>query len=394
MSKFYAVKRGRIPGIYMTWKECQNQVEGFKNNRYKSFETVEEAEAWIRLSDEKDINSTETHLISKDNGGKKYALKTPFKIVTKVNWKEIIQAIKESSEIKIITYTINLAFVWELLNNTKAKITIILSTDTASADYYKSKIENMSSEVVVKLKEKTHAKIIVANSGFIYLGSQNVGFDSGFQACILMKDHIIYEEYNQIIDNLMMGLTLPTVKIKNKNRNVDYPQNKKSSASFEYFTFNPEIIINRGTEVKIAKSLNWNQKLNGYHNRKIIIATLTLPGKEYVETILTKLLDHGNKVEIIAGVTSKDRLVYFKKKFPSLKYTVLPNIHAKFILIENDSQNKQGYVWLSSQNFGTSGWFENTINLKSNSVVKYLLGQLDEVKRQSINISGDSNQAF
>lgn len=191
-----------------------------------------------------------------------------------------------------------------------------------------------------------------------------------------------------------MGLTLPTVKIKNKNRNVDYPQNNKSSASFEYFTFNPEIIINRGTEVKIAKSLNWNQKLNGYHNRKIIIATLILPGKEYVETILTKLLDHDNEVEIIAGVTSKDRLAYFKKKLPSLKYTVLPNMHVKFILIENDSQNKQGYVWLSSQNFGTSDWFENTINLKSNSVVKYLLGQLDEVKRQAINISDDSNQAF
>lgn len=69
-------------------------------------------------------------------------------------------------------------------------------------------------------------------------------------------------------------------------------------------------------------------------------------------------------------------------------------MHVKFILIENDSQNKQGYVWLSSQNFGTSDWFENTINLKSNSVVKYLLGQLDEVKRQAINISDDSNQAF
>jgi len=46
-SKFYAVAVGRQPGIYSTWDECQSQVKGHSNSRFKSFSTVEEAESFI-----------------------------------------------------------------------------------------------------------------------------------------------------------------------------------------------------------------------------------------------------------------------------------------------------------------------------------------------------------
>jgi len=29
VSKFYAVRTGRTPGVYMTWKECQDHTAGF-----------------------------------------------------------------------------------------------------------------------------------------------------------------------------------------------------------------------------------------------------------------------------------------------------------------------------------------------------------------------------
>ncbi|MBQ9232579.1 MAG: ribonuclease H family protein [Lachnospiraceae bacterium] len=45
--KFYAVRKGRTPGIYMTWPECQAQTNGFKGAEFKSFETREEAESYI-----------------------------------------------------------------------------------------------------------------------------------------------------------------------------------------------------------------------------------------------------------------------------------------------------------------------------------------------------------
>lgn len=29
VQKFYAVRAGRVPGVYMTWKECQDHTTGF-----------------------------------------------------------------------------------------------------------------------------------------------------------------------------------------------------------------------------------------------------------------------------------------------------------------------------------------------------------------------------
>ena len=46
-SKVYAVLRGRNPGVYNTWAECEKQVKGFPNAAFKSFPTVVEALEWI-----------------------------------------------------------------------------------------------------------------------------------------------------------------------------------------------------------------------------------------------------------------------------------------------------------------------------------------------------------
>lgn len=41
--KFYVVWRGREPGIYATWEQCQTQVKGFPKAAYKSFLSFAEA---------------------------------------------------------------------------------------------------------------------------------------------------------------------------------------------------------------------------------------------------------------------------------------------------------------------------------------------------------------
>ncbi len=43
-TKYYVVWRGREPGIYNTWEECQQQVVGFPAATYKSFKTEAEAQ--------------------------------------------------------------------------------------------------------------------------------------------------------------------------------------------------------------------------------------------------------------------------------------------------------------------------------------------------------------
>ena len=49
--KFYAVRKGLIPGIYTSWGECQQNINGFSGAEYKGFSTREEAEAFISDED-------------------------------------------------------------------------------------------------------------------------------------------------------------------------------------------------------------------------------------------------------------------------------------------------------------------------------------------------------
>ncbi len=44
---YYAVRVGRKPGIYKTWDECREQVEGFGSASYKGFAELKEAEEFL-----------------------------------------------------------------------------------------------------------------------------------------------------------------------------------------------------------------------------------------------------------------------------------------------------------------------------------------------------------
>ncbi|MGN0484988.1 MAG: viroplasmin family protein [Lachnospiraceae bacterium] len=44
---YYAVLRGRKPGIYRTYAECQKQTVGFSNAAFKGFLSEEEARTWM-----------------------------------------------------------------------------------------------------------------------------------------------------------------------------------------------------------------------------------------------------------------------------------------------------------------------------------------------------------
>lgn len=48
--KYYAVKSGRIPGIYKSWDDCKKQTDGFSSAIYKSFKTKELLLIALRMS--------------------------------------------------------------------------------------------------------------------------------------------------------------------------------------------------------------------------------------------------------------------------------------------------------------------------------------------------------
>lgn len=56
--KYYAVKNGRMPGIYMNWEKCRENVSGFSGAEYKSFGSMEEAREYLGMcADAQDVDS-------------------------------------------------------------------------------------------------------------------------------------------------------------------------------------------------------------------------------------------------------------------------------------------------------------------------------------------------
>ncbi len=55
--KFYAVRVGRVPGIYETWFECERMVKGYKGAVYKSFLNMDEAKNFMSDDSMADDNS-------------------------------------------------------------------------------------------------------------------------------------------------------------------------------------------------------------------------------------------------------------------------------------------------------------------------------------------------
>lgn len=54
--KFYVVFEGRAPGLYDSWEECQEQIDGFPGARYRAFQDQDEAtEAFRRYDSGEDM---------------------------------------------------------------------------------------------------------------------------------------------------------------------------------------------------------------------------------------------------------------------------------------------------------------------------------------------------
>lgn len=51
--KIYAVRRGRTTGLFLSWADCQKQVDGFPGARFKSFTDATEAGSLTPASEKK-----------------------------------------------------------------------------------------------------------------------------------------------------------------------------------------------------------------------------------------------------------------------------------------------------------------------------------------------------
>ena len=45
--KYYAVKKGKVTGVFKSWDQCRDAVEGYSGAQYKGFATLEEANEYL-----------------------------------------------------------------------------------------------------------------------------------------------------------------------------------------------------------------------------------------------------------------------------------------------------------------------------------------------------------
>lgn len=141
--KYYAVKVGKTPGIYLTWADCSEQVTGFKGAKYKSFTTIEEALEFI--GDDKIEVATEEVKKSKSNISEKVSPKT--KKVLKSGYD--VKPIRSSANVKTFKSYINpedmkdeyefIAFVdgsYDRGNQVFGSGVIVLNTDNNTYETY------------------------------------------------------------------------------------------------------------------------------------------------------------------------------------------------------------------------------------------------------------------
>lgn len=83
MGKYYAVRIGRKPGIYLSWEKCKEQTNKYPGAEYKSFTDIRKAEKYIKPttddSEEDDVSEVDINIINVftdgacSNNGKKNA---------------------------------------------------------------------------------------------------------------------------------------------------------------------------------------------------------------------------------------------------------------------------------------------------------------------------------
>lgn len=52
-ARYYAVRAGRIPGVYTTWDECQSMINGFSGAQCKSSGGAAQLQEWMAIGPEK-----------------------------------------------------------------------------------------------------------------------------------------------------------------------------------------------------------------------------------------------------------------------------------------------------------------------------------------------------
>ena len=116
---------------------------------------------------------------------------------------------------------------------------------------------------------------------------------------------------------------------------------------------------------------SWNTRLSQIAHVKgnITICTYSLPDINYLSRIFCKRQED---VKILVNKKFESRAREMMLKFPKLEIYLKDDVHAKLVLLAPET------VYIGSDNFGDSGWFEATVRIKSPYVYRHYIEQINK----------------
>jgi len=311
-----------------------------------------------------------------DGGGLSGTLKK-ITLMTGMDYRKILANVPSDRKVTIWTYdlrsTQGIAFYRDCLGHLQNCELIVNKIDETLKKNFETELPN----VTLKSKPQTHAKFVLIEPNIVYVASQNFGDNPDwFQHAACIQDEDVYKFYFD--DSARHANTDLINNIRNSGSQVVYTTTAMEKPNAGKYVPDYNGISLDLVESKLASTVNWNQKFNGDRGRNIILCTQTLPDLDYCKTIVKKLLKQGNRVCFIANHASIGKLNELKQECEEIAFETFSNFHAKMALVSPTGTKPGGTVWLSSQNFGSSGWFEHMIKLKHAKAYEYYLGKLEE----------------
>ena len=128
----------------------------------------------------------------------------------------------------------------------------------------------------------------------------------------------------------------------------------------------------KSSDLKLTTiSSTWGTRLSQLSRQVGIVRIITysLPNREYAKKQLGR---RPTDIFIIAHEKFEKQAREIKTCFPKVRIAVASDIHSKILLIEPKT------IWISSANFGDSGWQETTIGIRSEEALNWYVKQIYE----------------
>ena len=142
----------------------------------------------------------------------------------------------------------------------------------------------------------------------------------------------------------------------------------------------------KNSKISCGSASTWATKLSQIERFKgnIFIMTYSLPNLEYSINKIFRKKSMG--VSIMCHERFSEKAIRLKNEYPSIRVWLRNDIHAKFILIEPAT------VWVSSANFGSSGYIEAHIGLHSEMALSYFRDIFLHLCAHALEVEGSDTQ--